>query len=257
MGSVFYIQVSVYHMNENTMSNLKIAQSLAKSPDCNLLRLAKTIDQLQEWLESRRFQQLLALAWISRRRVKDNPLDSLRETNRISKVDYKIIWLLVNFYDALWALIQIAFPYIQPELKRFGFSNSCNSASDLFCSVIASIPNEDFSNCLEPYKEVSNRKIVKHFRLIVKVHKGEASPEMQKQAQKKYGKYNSTFLELIINICCVKGKGRFLVENQLEAFFLAALNFGEQAAKKCWNEPSFVWSQGQKSGGSSNGDYSP
>lgn len=225
-------------------------------PSVTLLNPNRTIDQSLHWQSLRISSVYMAWCWRSLHTGKNDPLETRLESGRISKHAYEMAWLEAKFFASLWQLIQISFSKIRPVLKKCGFDVSSDSAFDLFVLVVTSIRNDQFRECLIPYVEVSFDKLIKDFRLIQKVSKGEGSSVKRKKVIEIAGKNQDSLLMAITNACMEKAnRSNSLILGALRNYLAASTDLVNHAAKVGEEKRSYSWNKGEKVKSQRGGSY--
>ncbi|MFB2877526.1 hypothetical protein [Floridanema aerugineum] len=102
-------------MTQNDVEILEqIAQFLENLPSEQLLQQAKSSDQIEEWHNQRKGNQILADCWRAKFITHcDAPINQALDRKEIDRLKYDGIWLLVKQYKVLWDIVQLAEPYVK------------------------------------------------------------------------------------------------------------------------------------------------
>lgn len=235
----------------------KIARCLAQLPSLHLLALATTKEQVLTWLAHRCFQNWLSDCWQARYTGGDDPLARLLASGQIDSDNYERVWLLVDFYEQLWGLIQLAEPYIKAEFLRLGGDYPFKSAFELFARIVWEDTNSTFSVCLKPYHEVSARKYEKAYRLAAKGCTESFNPIEESSLNGLLNQHQPCLLmSLVLLVSQQKAtKRKLALKSKLEMFYQALGKFCDKRATICRKAGSFAWNNGEILKGSSDGTY--
>lgn len=236
-------------MKQQNYSKLekKIACVIAKLPSEHLRDLAETQKQLNLWFAVRWFQEQVSQCWEARFRGLDDPLFPLLRSEQITLDTHQRVWLVVNFYEQLWGLVQLATPYIQAEFEGSGLEYLAESAFVLFTRLIRSEVDSDFAVCLKPYHEVSSRKYERAYRLAVKgCQEGLKSREERILHRILNQHQPNVLLSFVLAVCHLKAtRTRPALKSKLEMFYIALGKLCEKEAAISRKAGSFAWKKGR------------
>lgn len=230
------------------ISEKKIARCLAQLPSEHLLALAKTEEQICLWLDHHNFQKCVSLCWKARHTGKDDPLSTGLHSGDVDPDLYDRCWLLVDYYEQLWGLIQLAAPLIWAEFERLRLEYPFKSAFELFNWLVEESTNETFKVCLKPYHEVSARKYEQAYRLTSKACKtGTLNPIEQKQVRSLLNQHQpSVLMYIALAVCHSKAtKRRPALKSKLEMFYAALGKLCDKEATISSKANSFAWNHGE------------
>lgn len=235
----------------------KIARCLKKLPAQHLLALATTKEQVRLWLAHRCFQNWLSDCWQARYTGADDPLARLLASDQIDLDNYERVWLLVDFYEQLWGLIQLAEPYIKAEFLRLGGDYPFKSAFEIFARIVWEDTNSTFSVCLKPYHEVSRRKYEKAYRLAAKGCTELLNPIEESNLHGLLNQHQPCLLmSLVLLVSQQKAtRRRRALSSKLSMFYLALGKLCDKEASVRKKAGSFAWKNGEILKGTQNGTY--
>lgn len=235
----------------------KIARCLARLPSKHLLALTKTREQMRSWLVQRYFQQLLSLCWRARHSGEDDPISGLVRSGKINQDIYDRIWLMVEFWEQIWGLVQLAAPYIQEEIEKLGLEYPFKNAFELFATIIWEESNSTFSVCLKPYYEVSALKYERACRLASKSCKEILNPIEERRLHGLLNQQpNMMWMALTLSICHQKAtRQRIALKTKLELFYVALGKLCDKEATISRKTSSFAWKDGKLGSGDKDGIY--
>jgi hypothetical protein len=198
---------------------VKIANFLVNLPREELLKQTKSEEAKNFWLALRRHNHLIAKCLYSRAFKTDNPIAHLQDRDKLSNLYHNFIWRIVDVYEAVWEMMQIAFSYkFQLEFKRLNLSCPFNSAYDLFLQILGTERDNEFRAIFHYYK-VSVPDTLKVWELI---RKAAWSDLLQKEKKKidylTRQEPRNAPLELTYIICCELAKTDSLVADKLQDF---------------------------------------
>lgn len=225
----------------------KIQSCLAHLPSEHLLALATTKEQVRLWLAHRCFQNWLSNCWQARYTGADDPLSRLLALGQIDSDNYERVWLLVDFYEQLWGLIQLAEPYVKAEFLRLGGDYPFKSAFELFAQIVWEDTNSTFSVCLKPYHEVSARKYEKAYRLAAKGCTESLNPIEESNLHGLLNQHQPCLLmSLVLLVSQQKAtRRRRALSSKLSMFYLALGKLCDKRATISRKAGSFAWKKGQ------------
>jgi hypothetical protein len=244
----------------DNIESKRIAYLLASLPEEGLLLLAKTTDQIHYWLTDRLANTLAAIAWIARQQLQPDPLQPLLKSGQLSRNDYNRIWSLVDYYQRLWALVQLTEPFIRELFEKANFPWPHQEPCDLFACIVKELANEEFSCCLVTYKESSATNNEKECRQLAKFLNGKPlSKELERKAERpidraKLAKRIWATLLLAIAQKNATRNNRAL-KHALEDFHVALARLFEYEATYHRIHGSYAWKDGKKIKGSRGGSY--
>lgn len=230
----------------------KVIYLVGKLPDEHLYKLSKTQEQVRFWLASRYFQNLVSCCWHARFTGEDDPLKPLLSSGELNQDIYDRVWLVVDFYEQLWGLVQLVTPYVQSELSETKWKFLAESAYKLFARLIWNEVNSDFAVCLKPYHEFSARKYEKAYRLAAKrVKEGLNLLEEKKLHGLLNQERSDLLLQVVIAVAYQRAtKSRLALKSKLEMFHLSISKLYEKEATISRKIGSFAWRNGRLSKGS-------
>jgi hypothetical protein len=200
----------------------------------------------------------VALAWIARQDGKDDPLRPLLEVGRLDRNDYNRIWQLVDYYQRLWILVQLTETFVRKELEQAKLQYPFSCAYDLFSRIVQEQIENQFSPCLEPYKEFSASKHEKEYRLLAKHLKG--IPLTQQQERNLRVSLSllpkHVWSLLLLSVAQKRAtRSRPLIKNALKDFYTAIERSFELEATHCRKTGSHAWIDGIQVKGTRSGTY--
>lgn len=242
-----------------------IARFWAKLPEDWLILLGTTQAQQEHWLGCRIYQQMLSDCWRARHSGFSDPLAPARERGEIDRLTHERIWGLVDFYQRLWALIQLSETLVRQTFQEAGHPYPFPLARNYFEAILQEAATCQFLICLEPHAELSGGaegKMTKEFRVLHKELSGEPvlPSDLPKKPQKLPARETvSPLLGIVIYVCEHRAKPRKdrLVKTALTDFYQAAVRIAGLSAKSLREKGSMAWSRGEvlkgKRGGYTNG----
>jgi hypothetical protein len=163
----------------------KISTHIAGQPPIHWLEKIKTLDQLEWWKLTHREQKCLALAWRAKYLGEDEPLEEKVRRGQISKGEMQRAWLMVDWYSALWDVVQRSFTAIKAELAKKSVELPFDSAFALFLHLCTEMSEYTLLHCFEPYLEVSGKQLEDYVKLGLRDRKGEnLKPHQLKKLEK-------------------------------------------------------------------------
>lgn len=234
----------------------KIARYIAQLPSERLLKLARTQDQINLWLAQRYFRTLISKSWTARHSGKNDPVKRLLESQEIDRDTYDRVWLVVDYYEQLWGLVQLSFGYVRSECVALRLSYPFKEAVDLFFEIIRAEVDNDFSICLS-YHEVSARKHEKALRLLSAGCTRPLNPIEDSQLKAVESQYPLNKWFAITLAACEKKATRTkpALKGKLQGFYDAASRLFDKEATIYRKVGSFAWSDGEIIRGKIGGSY--
>jgi hypothetical protein len=163
----------------------KISTHIAGQPPIHWLEKVKTLDQLECWKLTHREQYCLSLAWRAKYLGLDEPLEAKVQNGQITKGEMTRAWLMVDYYSALWDLVQRSFTIAKTELEKKSIELPFDSALELFLRLCTEMSDSTFLHCFEPYLEVGGKRLEDFVLLGLKARKGKTlKPHELKKLQK-------------------------------------------------------------------------
>lgn len=266
-------------MAQNNIELLEqIAQLLENLPSEELLKQAKSPDQIKEWHSVRRGNKILAECW----RAKfinhcDAPINQSLDRKEIDKLRYEGIWILVEQYKVLWDIVQLVEPDVklahfiirliakftdyyslqlpQNFLKIFGnilqYDYPFNSGFELFAEILTETETDRFSICLKPYQEISITKGEDGFKQVKEiVSQGitkEFYPLVNPIDTKKiksnfpWDSFQISWMTMTIMVCQLAGFTKPLLKEKLHKFNTLIAEMCRLGITACRKRDSQTW----------------
>ena len=159
-------------MNQKNKIELYLARKLKTLPPEELRKLIHTSDQLAWFDRIDNDFSLISLCWQARIKGDNDPLEQLLEARKIKEIKYTEINLQVDYYRALWELIQVSYSAIKAEAKRNKLKDfSFTKARDLFEQIISD-DSKNAVNVCQQYSEISSESIAKTSLNSIRALKG-------------------------------------------------------------------------------------
>lgn len=244
------------------LSSERILGLLTALPESRLLSLIQTSDQLQEWLTSRFTYTCVAAAWITRQELQDDPIEPFLKSGKLSQNDYNRIWRLVDYYQRLWVLVQRTEPFMRKKLKQANAEYPFDTTFELFVCIVAEQTNNQFSYCLESYRECSGTKDAKEYRHLAKYMETKTLSKYLERTMRghislKLAKVRKNIWSLLLFCVAQENatKSRRLLNDALQDVYTALARLFEAEATHHRIQGSFAWFKGEKVKGSKTSAY--
>jgi hypothetical protein len=278
--------------HHETLEN--IANLIAQLPSDELLKTDLTPDQIAEWEKCRKVQLLLAEEWRCRYVYKNHryPIEEARDRGEITKAKARLYLAMIVETEKRWELVQAADPLLRefheqhalsPQLqqallealesnplldrsssrtflKKIAEKYPFKTDFDLFAHILKEEADDEFSCCLEPYKELSIKKCHKVLDtiggLLETNHQlNETSLKLVKKIKNNLGteKLNLNWWTFTLSLCKICASTNPDVEKTLtayEQFYEEMLGLAKTVTRQV---PSKAWKHGKLLHGTKHG----
>lgn len=266
-------------MMENNVAILEqIAQLIENLPSEELLKQAKTTEQIDEWHSQRRGNKILAECWRAKFIIHcDAPINQALDRKEIDKLKHEGIWLLVEQYKVLWEIVQFTEPYIKQlhsELRNYWELAEMNSVPlpkefihafeviikkeysfcsdlELYIEILEEMENTRFLQCFKGYQQISIPKAEKGFKqlreIVTQGIRNEFYPSLNSIETKKLKNnfsvddFQMSWMSMTILACQYAMSINSSLKDKLDKFNKLVVEMTELGGTACRKRESKTW----------------
>jgi hypothetical protein len=244
----------------DSLFSKRIAKLFAALPEERLLLLTKTTDQLRNWLMYRFTYTAVAAAWIADREGQGDQIEPLLKSVGLCQNNRNRIWRLADYYQRLWTLVCRVEPFIRKELTKAKLQYPFQDHFELFVCIVREQTRNEFSICLETYREVSAGKNEKQCRQLASFLDGK--PLTKQQERNLPGSFTEAKVKkhvwslLLLSVAQQKATRQHIhIKDALTDFYAVQARLLEDEATHFRIQGSYAWIDGKKVKGSRKSTY--
>lgn len=238
----------------------QVAETIENYPCTCQLKELWTLDQFTVWVTGRVHSRFIGLCWKARFSGAEDPLYLLRKAGFISKLEYELAWLEVDYLEQMWGLCQFVYPILAELSQGTGINEEFLSVVDsplvMFKAVVAEEAHTGIEYSFD-YVEFSSRKLSKALKLRAKALRGEITAKEQRTLDNlsKTLKGSSAW-SLIISVAAYLAPKNAAIKGKLAATRVALAALSDKRGTRMQRTRSWGWCGGWITHGHPNGTYS-